>query len=49
MGEYDAVWVFLISTVFVGFIFLLKPDQKAQPSLRTYQTPFQGFLEKDKF
>jgi hypothetical protein len=36
MGEYDAVWVFLISLVFVGFYIFIEAKPKGLKSLWWY-------------
>ena len=45
MGEYDAVWVFLISTIFVGFYIFIEADLKALLLQKIYQLLFLDSLE----
>ena len=48
MGEYDAVWVFIISAIFVGFYIFIEARPKGSTFLKDISNSFLfDFLEKD--
>ena len=43
MGEYDAVWVFIISAIFVGYYIFIEARPKGSSLLKIYLILFQDF------
>tara|TARA_S200000501_G_scaffold180298_1_gene169709 strand:- start:440 stop:583 length:144 start_codon:yes stop_codon:yes gene_type:complete len=46
MGEYDAVWVFIISAVFVGFYIFIEARPKGSTFLSNINSAVQRFFRK---
>ena len=46
MGEYDAVWVFLIATVFVGFYIFIEARPKGSTLLKDLSSTVSRFFRK---
>ncbi len=46
MGEYDAVWVFLIATVFVGFYIFIEARPKGSTFLKDLSNTISRFFRK---
>ena len=46
MGEYDAVWVFIISAIFVGFYIFIEARPKGSTSLRSISDTVSRFFRK---
>ncbi|MFL2704150.1 MAG: hypothetical protein ACJ0FY_01875 [Gammaproteobacteria bacterium] len=46
MGEYDAVWVFLIATVFVGFYIFIEARPKGSTFLKDVSSTLSRFFRK---
>ena len=46
MGEYDAVWVFLISTIFVGFYIFIEARPKGSTFLDDIKSTVSRFFRK---
>ncbi len=46
MGEYDAVWVFLISAIFVGFYIFIEARPKGSTFLKNINQTISRFLRK---
>jgi len=46
MGEYDAVWVFLISTIFVGFYIFIEARPKGSTFLKDVNNIVSRFFRK---
>ena len=49
MGEYDAVWVFIISAIFVGFYIFIEARPKGSTFLKDISNSFFRFFRKDNF
>jgi hypothetical protein len=46
MGEYDAVWVFLISAIFVGFYIFIEARPKGSTFIKDVTGTFSRFFRK---
>ena len=46
MGEYDAVWVFIISAVFVGFYIFIEARPKGSTFLSDINATVKRFFRK---
>jgi len=46
MGEYDAVWVFIISAIFVGFYIFIEARPKGSTFLRSISDTVSRFFRK---
>ncbi len=46
MGEYDAVWVFLSSTIFVGFYIFIEARPKGSTFLADIKSTVSRFFRK---
>ncbi|MFL2722078.1 MAG: hypothetical protein ACJ0E6_06385 [Gammaproteobacteria bacterium] len=46
MGEYDAVWVFIISAIFVGFYIFIEARPKGSTFLKDISNSFFRFFRK---
>ena len=46
MGEYDAVWVFVISAIFVGFYILIEARPKGSTFLKSVSNTVTRFFRK---
>jgi|TARA_B100001093_G_scaffold388661_1_gene374785 hypothetical protein len=46
MGEYDAVWVFIISTIFVGFYIFIEARPKGSTFLKNITGSINRFFRK---
>jgi len=44
MGEYDAVWVFLISTIFVGFYIFIEARPKGSTFIKDISNTISRFF-----
>jgi len=44
MGEYDAVWVFLISTIFVGFYIFIEARPKGSTFAKDISNTISRFF-----
>ena len=46
MGDYDAVWVFIISAIFVGFYIFVEARPKGSTFLKDLYNSIFGFFIK---
>ena len=46
MGEYDAVWVFIISAIFVGFYIYIEARPKGSTFLKNFSSSVSRFFRK---
>jgi predicted Zn-dependent protease len=46
MGEYDAVWVFIISAIFVGFYIYIEARPKGSTFLKDISSSVTRFFRK---
>lgn len=46
MSEYDAVWVFLISAIFVGFYIFIEARPKGSTFLKSINNSVSRFFRK---
>ena len=46
MGEYDAVWVFIVSAIFVGFYIFIEARPKGSTFLKGISNTFFRFFRK---
>jgi hypothetical protein len=49
MGEYDAVWVFFFSAIFVGFYIFIEARPKGSTFIKNITNTFLVSLEKDNY